>query len=73
MFLINFQKKPKIEKTNENPKKYVFNIFALFLAFSVSSQKNLNFKDFLNAFNFSRVIFKIIDFPRQSEVDMACF
>jgi hypothetical protein len=28
--LINFQKNPKIEKNNENPKKYVFDIFSLF-------------------------------------------
>ena len=34
-----FLKNPKIEKSNENPKKYVFNIFASFLAFSTSSKK----------------------------------
>ena len=28
MFLINFQKKPKIAKNNENPKKMHFDIFA---------------------------------------------
>jgi len=44
MFLINFQKKPKIAKNNENPKKCTFGIFASFLAFSTSSQKNLNFQ-----------------------------
>jgi hypothetical protein len=31
-------------KNNENPKNMFFNIFALFLAFSASSQKNLNFQ-----------------------------
>jgi hypothetical protein len=31
-------------KNNKNPKKYVFNIFAYFLTFSASSQKNLNFQ-----------------------------
>jgi hypothetical protein len=44
MFLINFQKKPKIAKNNENPKKIHFDIFASFLAFSTSSQNNLNFQ-----------------------------
>ena len=39
--LINFQKNPKIAKNIENPKKYIFNTFASFLA---SSQKNLNFQ-----------------------------
>jgi len=38
--LINFQKNPKIAKNIENPKKYVFNTFASFLAFLASSQKN---------------------------------
>jgi hypothetical protein len=38
------KKKPKIEKNNENPKKCIFDTFALFLAFSTSSQKNLNFQ-----------------------------
>jgi len=33
-----FSENPKIAKNNENPKKYVFNIFALFLAFSMSSK-----------------------------------
>jgi len=36
-------KNPKIAKNNENPKNIFFNIFASFLAFSASSQKNLNF------------------------------
>jgi len=39
--LINFQKNPKIAKNIENPKKYIFNTFASFLA---SYQKNLNFQ-----------------------------
>jgi hypothetical protein len=39
--LINFQKNPKIAKNIENPKKYIFNTFASFLA---SSKKNLNFQ-----------------------------
>jgi hypothetical protein len=42
--LINFQKSSKIAKNIENPKKYVFNTFASFLAFLASSQKNLNFQ-----------------------------
>jgi len=40
---------PKIEKNNENPKIQkicFFTIFALFLAFSALSQKNLNFQRF---------------------------
>jgi hypothetical protein len=46
--LINFQKNPKIAKNIENPKKiYIFNIFASFLAFLASSQKNLNFQRYL--------------------------
>jgi len=53
MFLINFQKKPKnSKKTMKPPKKCIFDIFASFLAFSTSSQKNLNFQRGLNAFNF---------------------
>jgi hypothetical protein len=47
MFFINFQKKPKIEKekkTMKTPKKCIFDIFASFLAFSTSSQNNLNFQ-----------------------------
>ena len=42
-FLIKFSENPKITKKNENPKKYVFNIFASFLAFSTSSKKNFKF------------------------------
>jgi len=42
--LINFQKNSKIAKNIENPKKYIFNIFASFLALS---QKNLNFQRYL--------------------------
>jgi len=41
---IKFLKNPKIAKNNENPKKIVFYIFASFLAFSASSQKNLIFQ-----------------------------
>jgi uncharacterized protein YsxB (DUF464 family) len=45
MFLINFQKKLKIVKNNENPNKKIhFDIFILFLVFSTSSQNNLNFQ-----------------------------
>ena len=47
IFLIKFQKNQKIAKNNENPKKYIFDIFASFLAFSTSSQKNLNFQRYL--------------------------
>jgi hypothetical protein len=40
-FFINL----KIAKNNENKKNmFFFNIFASFLAFSASSQKNLNFQ-----------------------------
>jgi len=56
--MINFQKKPKIVKSIETPKKYIFNTFASFLAFAASSKKNLNFQR-----SFERVNFKIIDFP----------
>jgi len=42
------EKKVSIEKkNNENPKICIFDIFALFLAFSTSSQKNLNFQRYL--------------------------
>jgi len=44
MFLIIFRKNKKQQKNNENPKKMHFDIFASFLAFSTSSQKNLNFQ-----------------------------
>jgi len=43
VFLMNFQKKQKIAKNIENPKECFFDIFALFLAFSASSQKEFNF------------------------------
>ena len=46
IFLIKFLKNPKIAKNNENPKKYILNIFASFLAFSALSQKNLFFQKF---------------------------
>jgi len=36
-------KKSKNNKKQQNPKTTFFNIFASFLAFSASSQKNLNF------------------------------
>jgi len=38
------EKIKKRRKNNENPKKYIFDIFASFLAFSTSFQKNLNFQ-----------------------------
>jgi hypothetical protein len=41
--LIKVSKKSKIAKNNENPKKYVFNIFASFLVFSTSSKKEFKF------------------------------
>jgi hypothetical protein len=50
--LITFSENPKIAKNNENPKNIYFNIYASFLAFSISSQKNLNLKGLLNAFSF---------------------
>jgi hypothetical protein len=40
-----FEKNPKIVKNNENPKKYFFYIFALFLAFSTSSKKEFKFSE----------------------------
>jgi len=39
-----FSEKKTKKKNNENPKKYIFDIFTSFLAFSTSSQKNLNFQ-----------------------------
>jgi len=44
IFFIKILENQKITKNNENPKKYVFNTFASFLAFSTSSQKNFNFQ-----------------------------
>jgi len=44
IFFIKILKIPKLAKKNENPKNMFFNIFASFLAFSASSQKNLNFQ-----------------------------
>ena len=43
-FLKKNLKNPKIVKNNKNPKNTFFNIFASFLTFSASSQKNLNFQ-----------------------------
>jgi hypothetical protein len=40
-----FEKNPKIVKNNENPKKYVFFIFASFLVFSTSSKKEFKFSE----------------------------
>jgi hypothetical protein len=37
-------KKSKNSEKQKNPKNMFFNIFALFLAFSASSQKNLKFQ-----------------------------
>jgi hypothetical protein len=45
--LIIFQKNKKIAKNIENPKKYISNTLASFLAFLASSQKNLNFQRYL--------------------------
>jgi len=51
--LDKFLKKTKNSKKTMKPqKKCILDIFASFLAFSTSSQKNLNFKGILNAFNF---------------------
>jgi hypothetical protein len=44
LFDKNFKKPKNREKNNENPKNTFLNIFASFLAFSASSQKNLNFQ-----------------------------
>ena len=38
------EKIQKIVKSMENPKKYIFNTFASFLAFAASSKNNLNFQ-----------------------------
>ena len=46
-----FSKIQKIAKNKENPKKYVLDMLASFLAFSASSQKNLNFEGLLNVFD----------------------
>jgi hypothetical protein len=44
LFLIKVLENPKKAKNNKNPKKYIFNIFASFLAFPTSSKKKLNFQ-----------------------------
>jgi len=41
--LIIKKNKKKRKKTTKTPKKYILDIFALFLAFLASSQKNLNY------------------------------
>jgi hypothetical protein len=67
--LINFQKKSKNSEKHWKPKKYIFNTFASFLAFSASSKKNLNFQR-----SFERVqLLTIIDFPHWVDVDIARF
>ena len=49
-----------------------FHHFSIFNV--VQKKKELNFsKDFQNAFDFSRAIFKIIDFPHRVDVDIARF
>jgi hypothetical protein len=45
LFDKSFEKNPKIAKNNENPKKYVFYIFASFLAFSTSSEKEFKLSE----------------------------
>ena len=74
-YLIKFSKNPKIAKNNGNPKKKnIFYIFASFLAFSTLSKKRIKiFKNLSNTFNFSLVVFKILDFPHWFNVDIACF
>jgi hypothetical protein len=43
----------KATKKKENPKKFILDIFASFLTFSASSQKEFKFsKVFLNMFDF---------------------
>jgi uncharacterized integral membrane protein len=49
-------------------KIYVLVVFALFLVFSVSFQKNTNFKFLFNVFSFSHAIFKIVDFSYRVDV-----
>ena len=67
--LINFQKNSKIAKNIENPKKYIFNTFASFLAFAASSKNNLNFQKL-----FERVqLLTFIDFPHWVDADIARF
>jgi len=54
LFLKYFQEKnQKIAKKQQKPKKnMLFDVFASFSAFSVSSQKDSNFKYLFNAFVF---------------------
>jgi hypothetical protein len=53
------KKKNKKGKNNENPKECILDIFASFSAFS---QKNLNFKDLLNVFDFNASLSKLLIF-----------
>lgn len=48
-FLFVFEKNQQIKKNNKNPKNYVIDVFA---SFSVSSQKDSNFKCLFNVFDF---------------------
>jgi hypothetical protein len=69
--LINFQKNPKLAKTSKI-KKYIcfFNIFASFLAFSTSSQKNLNFQRSLErVWLLTRYFLKSLIFLIRGDVD----
>ena len=63
-FLLTFQKNQKIAKKQRKSKKYVFNIFASFLAFSTSSKKKeFKFsKVFRTCSTFHASFFKILDF-----------
>jgi hypothetical protein len=64
----------KIAKNNENPKKYIFNIFASFLAFLASSKKEFKFsKVFRTRSTFHASFFKIIIFLIWVDVDIARF
>jgi hypothetical protein len=72
--LINIWKKQKQNrKKNENLKECILDIFASFSAFSMFSQKNLNFKDLLNVFDFNASLSKLLIFLIWIEVDIICF
>jgi len=72
--LINiWKKKNKNRKNNENPKECILDIFTSFSAFLTFSQKNLNFKDLLNVFDFNTSFSKLLIFLVWIEVDIICF
>ena len=73
-FLIKFSEKLKIAKNNENPKKYVFNIFASFLTFSTSSKKEFKFlKVFRTRSTFHASFLKALIFLIESTLILLVF